>query len=258
MKIFNTIIFSNIWISLGAVGTTLAFYRFLDEKVNYYYLILVFFATLFAYNFQYISFQNPNKDRQKQTFWIENNLNIIKIITFISLLISIILSVFIFTIQVLSISVPVFLLVVFYKKGSLNKFSLRKIPLAKIVIIAFCWMFSCSIIPGLINNEPFSIKISLLIFLYLIGITLPFDIRDFHFDNQSILTIPHLIGIKSTYILSILILLFLLVINLTNFRLSLFFALSSLIMIPSYKLRSEYYYLFVIDGLLLVFPIFVK
>ena len=99
---------------------------------------------------------------------------------------------------------------------------------------------------------------SLYIFLYVIAITLPFDVRDYHFDNESIITIPHLFGAKATYFLSIIILFFLFIISLENYGLLLFISISLIIILPSYKLRSEYYYLFILDGLLLVFPIFVK
>ena len=258
MKFFNAIIFSNIWISIGAIGTTTAFYRFIGQEINFYYLTLVFFATLFAYNFQYISEQTSNDDRQKQTSWITLNLKFIKILTITSFFICVFLSLYIFTPLLLLVSSPVFLLVFFYKKGTFNKLSLRNIPLAKIIIIAFCWMCSCSIIPGLISNELISVKMSLYIFLYVIAITLPFDIRDYHFDNESIITIPHLFGAKATYFLSIIILFFLFIMSLENYGLLLFISISLIIILPSYKLRSEYYYLFILDGLLLVFPIFVK
>ena len=257
MRFFNAIIFSNIWISLGAIGTTIAFYRFINSDINFYYLILVFFATLFAYNFQYISKQTLNKDRQKQSSWISSNLSLIKIVTIVSFFVCVFLSLFIFTIQVLLVSLPVFLLVLFYKKGTLNKFSLRNIPLVKIIIIAFCWMCSCSILPGLISNELFSIEMSFYIFSYIIAITLPFDIRDYHFDYKSIITLPHLFGLRATYFLSILILFLLLIMNQNNNSLLLFFSISLILILPSYKLRSEYYYLFLLDGLLLVFPIFI-
>ena len=258
MKLFNAIIFSNVWISFGAVGTTIAFYNFVDLAINYYYLLLVFFATLFAYNFQYISEQGFNNERQKQTSWITRNLIFIKIVTITSFFICVSLSLYVFTLKLWLVSFPVFLLVFFYKKGTLNKFSFRNIPLAKIIIIALCWMFSCSIIPALLTKELISIEMSFYIFSYLIAITLPFDIRDYHFDNKSIITIPHLFGVKATYFLSILILFLLFIVNLTSYSLLIFFSVSLILILPSYKLRSEYYYLFILDGLLLVFPIFVK
>ena len=258
-KILNAIVFSNIWISLGAVGTTLVYFLNSKLTIDYYYLILVFFATLFAYNFQYINGQKANSERQVQSSWLFKNSQLIKIITYSSLIISVVLSFFIFPLNFTLLSLPALTLVLMYKNGITMKYSLRNIPFIKIIVISFCWMWTCTILPQLLNNFFFDWKISLFIFLYIFTITLPFDIRDNNFDNQSIKTIPQLIGLKKTYILSLLMLLVLMVFSyfMINSFLVFFILLTLIIMIPSYKIQSENYYLFILDGLLVVFPIFV-
>lgn len=258
-KILNAIVFSNIWISLGAVGTTLVYFLHSKLTIDYYYLILVFFATLFAYNFQYINGQKSNSERQVQSSWLFKNSRLIKVITYCSLLISVTLSVSIFSLNFIFLSLPAIILVLMYKNGIKKRLSLRNIPFIKIIVISFCWMWTCVILPQLLNNLFFDWKISLFIFLYVFTITLPFDIRDNNFDDQSIKTIPQLIGLKKTYVLSLFMLLVLMVFSyfLINSFLVFFILLTLILMIPSYKTQSENYYLFILDGLLVVFPIFV-
>ena len=259
IRIFNAIIFSNIWISFGAVGTTLAYYRFTGEEINYLYLILVFFATLFAYNLQYLTDEEINPERYIQSSWLLNNIKLIKITTFSSFVICSLLSLVIFPIHVLIMSLPVFLIVYFYKKGKINRFSLRNIPLIKIIIISFCWMWLSSIIPHLINYNHINWNISLFIFFYVFTITLPFDIRDSNFDNDSLMTFPQIIGKKGTYFFSVSMILFLVLgaLYFSKYSLVIFLFVTLLLILPTFKSRKEHYYLFVLDGLLLVFPIFV-
>jgi 4-hydroxybenzoate polyprenyltransferase len=87
--------------------------------------------------------------------------------------------------------------------------SLRKIPFTKIFIIALVWTLVTVMLPY-VNEHGFSqlnntnLKLTLLTrFLFVFAITLPFDIRDIKFDNnQSLKTIPSIIGIRPTVIIS--------------------------------------------------------
>ena len=62
-RLINFVIFSNIWISLGAVGVTLTTFLFVNIVIDYYFLSLVFFATLFAYNLQNLAQRDFFKER---------------------------------------------------------------------------------------------------------------------------------------------------------------------------------------------------
>ena len=258
-KIFNAIIFSNVWISLGAVGSTIAFYKLTNEDINYNYLVLVFFATLFAYNLQYLADKKINPERLKQSSWLLKNIKIIRILTYFSFTVSGLFSFVIFPIYVLILSTPALFLVYFYKRGKVNRFSLRNIPLIKIIVISFCWTWLCSIIPQIINNSSIDWGISFFIFFYVFTITLPFDLRDSNFDKKSLMTFPHLIGEKGTYFFSISMVLFLILgaLYFSKYSLILFLLITLVLIIPTFKNRKEHYYLFILDGLLIVFPIFV-
>ena len=257
MKFVNAILFSNFWISIGAVGATIFYYKFTTEKINYFYLTVVFFATLFAYNLQYISEHKTNNHRKIQTNWILENHKFLKYVTILALILSIILSLLILPINSLFVSLPFLSVVFFYKKGKLNNFALRNIPILKIILIALCWMFACTIMPSIIAQRSIVWRPTIYLFLYIISITLPFDIRDYFADDKSLLSIPHLIGIKPTYVLSILILCFLIVTNFFNLSMIFFLLFTVLLILLSYNIKNEYYYLIVLDGLLIILPIFV-
>ena len=75
---------------------------------------------------------------------------------------------------------------------------LRNIPYIKIILIAISWSLSCALIPCVINELTTfeTILICLRYFLFIVVITLPFDIRDLKIDT--IITIPNKIGINAT------------------------------------------------------------
>jgi len=86
---------------------------------------------------------------------------------------------------------------------------LREITGVKILVIALTWSYSCVGFPLL--NAQFSMyyimQFFILVALYFVAITLPFDIRDMHTDISVQSTIPQLIGQKRARIFGLLLLL---------------------------------------------------
>jgi hypothetical protein len=94
------------------------------------------------------------------------------------------------------------------KTKSRIHFPFRSIPILKIFLIAYVWASMSSFLPVLIADEQIITSQKLLVFLahsmFIIAITLPFDIRDFRIDHKNnLITFPHLIGIKLTKLLAI-------------------------------------------------------
>ena len=258
-RLLNFVVFSNIWISLGAVGVTLTTFLFVNIVLDYYFLSLVFFATLFAYNLQNLAFRDSFKERSNQTLWIKTNYNLLKWITFFSFLTCLFLSIFLMNFFLLIISFPFLCLVFFYRNNFSEKIQLRDIPFLKILIISICWSFTCAILPQLIFNHSLDWKIIFIIFFYILAITIPFDLRDMFLDNSKISTVPQLLGAKYSYIISHLIIvgLFFYAFSYNFFGVCGFMVLTSLVLIPSINRKKEFYYLIILDGLLIIFPIFV-
>tara|TARA_B110001450_G_scaffold129437_1_gene121683 strand:+ start:397 stop:1188 length:792 start_codon:yes stop_codon:yes gene_type:complete len=259
-KVIEFIVFSNVWISLGAVGVVLSTYFYTESDVDLLVIILVFFSTLFGYNLQNISQRVIHNHRFNQILWCQSNNKLIKWIVFVSFLISVFLSFYIMNIYLIIISIPFFGLVFFYRNAFSSKFQIRNIPFFKILIISFCWSWTCCALPQLISSSIFNWNITFIIFIYVFAITIPFDIRDMTIDKKKIYTIPQFTGSRVAFIISQLSILslFFFALYLSNYLVCFFMIMTNLVLIPSLKMKSELYYLFVLDGLLVISPIFIS
>ena len=259
-KVIDFILFSNTWISIGAVSCAASAFIFYQKPIAIEFLALVFCATFFGYNLQQSSYDEIFDDRKNQSLWISNYGKVTQKLAYIILIISIILVVKIFSWENILYTIPAFVLVLFYREKRKNTFSFRSIPFFKLFVIALVWTWTCAILPQLIYFNKVGLYYPTIIFLYIISITIPFDKRDLSYDSKKLKTLPQLIGIKSAYLTSFIIISFLLIIAM-YFKRNLFciyLIITILVLIPSYKIRGEYYYLFILDGLLLLFPIFAK
>jgi hypothetical protein len=115
-KIIEFIVFSNVWISLGAIGVALSTYFFTESKVDFLVIMLVFFSTLFGYSLQNISQREIHNHRSNQILWSKSNKKLIRWIVFFSFLISVFLSFYIMSIYLIMLSIPFFGLVFFLQK----------------------------------------------------------------------------------------------------------------------------------------------
>jgi hypothetical protein len=156
--------------------------------------MLVFFSTLFGYSLQNISQREIHNHRSNQILWSQSNNKLIKGIVFVSFLISVFLSFYIMNFYLIILSIPFFGLVFFYRNVFSNKLQIRNIPFFKILIISFCWSWTCCVVPQLVSNSIFNWNITFITFIYVFAITIPFDIRDMAIDKKKIYTIPQFTG----------------------------------------------------------------
>tara|TARA_B110000902_G_scaffold75433_1_gene89446 strand:- start:11941 stop:12732 length:792 start_codon:yes stop_codon:yes gene_type:complete len=258
-RIIEFIVFSNVWISLGAVGITLVTFFYAKLELNWLLLILVFFSTLFGYNLQNVPQREIHNHRSNQIMWCQSNNKLIKGLIFTSFLISAFLALYIMNLYLILFSVPFLGLVFFYRNTFSSKLQIRNIPFLKILIISICWCWTCCVLPQIVSSVCFNWDIALIVFIYVFAITIPFDIRDINIDEKNFYTIPQFTGPRIAFFISQLSILFLFFYSLylANYPLCFFMIITNLVLIPSFKIRTEYYYLFVLDGLLVIFPIFV-
>ena len=195
-KFTETLIFSNIWVSICIVCLYQAFSIMINEQNNDI-IIFLFFSTLSCYNFQRIV--KSKQANYKYSKWISKFRPLIKTTIVISSAISIFYflkfkittQIFIVCISLISILYP---------------FILRKIPYIKIFIISIIWTISISIL--IIFEEKIKIDIDLIlftvtIFLFVFSITIPFDIRDIKYDNEKLKTLPIVLGEQKSKIISL-------------------------------------------------------
>jgi len=152
----------------------------------------------------------------------------------------------------------------------LNKlYALREIPLLKIFLIAASWSSMTVLIPLLYLGytiDYYLISHLLRIFLFIVAISIPFDIRDLYFDNIN--TIPKYIGVFNAKIFSFFCLFIFemsLIFDLLNdlmpvpIFLSLFISieLTALIIYSSNEKRSEWFYSILVESLSIIMCLFV-
>lgn len=259
-KAINFLIFSHLWISLGAVGLLIGNYKTLNIDINYICLFLVFFSTLFGYSMQYSSKDKINDLRAIQSVWVQKNKGFILVSKILSLVASLVFATLLFDYMLMILSIPFFLIVFFYKRKTSFFKDLRSLPLMKIFLIALCWSWVCSVLPQLLSDGVNLNWMNVLFnFIFILAITIPFDVRDISYDPNSLLTIPKMLGKKVSVVLAQSMIFSLLILSTINghFGVSFFLIFVFFVLIPAFFSSNEYYYLFVIDGVLVVFPIFV-
>ncbi len=184
-RIEENVLKSQLWVAL-MMSCLCLFFGLLHQSVDYNRIFIAFFGTLTAYNF--IAFQAfRNRKLLYKTpgilfltgagclgyfLWRESSWELIKNFLF--------LSVFAFL----------------YNSGFLV-IQFRNISLLKIFIIAFVWTW---FILRIGNEIPLSLEEFLIVFLFIVGITIPFDISDM--ERDSIQTIPKVLGIRKSKYLS--------------------------------------------------------
>ncbi len=135
-----------------------------------------------------------------------------------------------------------------------KKYSIRYLPGIKIFIIALVWAGAVVFFPLGFNSKAILFFIE--IFLFVIALTLPFDIRDMLFDKGNVKTLPILLGVLKTKFLGILCLAISLAIHSysfdTYYSYSITIVVLGLLLMYAKVKQSTYYSSFWIEGV----PIF--
>ncbi len=213
--LIRSIVYSNLFVSLCI--TLLAHQTYLLLKIpqenSFNVLALIFFSTFFTYNFQRIyrlqSVDLLGKLIGIRLGWMIRNRK--KLV--VAAILSILLSAYFLTqlnVNVFILIIPLALFSVLYVLPVLpNKKAIRDLPFAKIFVISLVWSVVMVAIPvvnhfgfqGLLENSFLFLLLEQ--FVFILAITLPFDVRDLRYDLESnIKTIPSFIGIKNTITLS--------------------------------------------------------
>ena len=229
MKLINTFIFSNVFLSVGAVLLTVSAQVQLGLKPQWQpYLLLIFFSTLIEYNRRRIIelLFNQEKQNSEKRRWIRENKRKLLFVAFI-MVVLLLTAVFATKPKVLFIFISLGILTFFYSMPvSRNKnsfFKLREIPYLKIFLITFVWSALTIFLPAIQTGEKIlSIPVELLFaerFFFIFAITIPFDIRDMQADRDAGLkTIPLLMNQKKALALSYLSLFFSLFISVFHYK----------------------------------------
>lgn len=266
-RAINFILFGNIFVALGAVcliQITNIQLQHTDHLSAY--SLLVFFATLFIYNFQRF-FYKPQQDTNLNSIrrkWIFENQASVRLLTFIGF-VGVGITFFFNDLNVVFYLSPLLFLSLAY---FIPFIKLRKSPWFKLFTLVIVWTTVTSLIPILLSDTaPFTKNNVLHLgirFCFMMAICIPFDLRDLEIDAaDNVSTLPHILGEKKAKRLALgFMLIFMILIileytmRLTNIKIFIALMISAIItlalVLMSNSKRGEYFYVAAIDGTMIL------
>ena len=193
---FELYINSSIHVSLAVVAFTLVSIFEHDLEIDKNLILFIFFATITGYNF--VKYAGIAKLYHLS---LATNLRLIQIFSLLCF-IAMIYFAFKLDVEVLIATGIMGLFTLFYALPVFGgQKNLRSLPGIKIFIIAIVWAGSTVILP-LVNAEKI-LGIDLILdfiqrIMLVVVLTLPFEIRDLEYDNESLGTIPQKLGVFMT------------------------------------------------------------
>lgn len=177
-----------------------------QEKLGYF----IFLGTITGYNF--IKYAGVAKFYHRS---LTTDLKLIQIFSFLSFL-GLCYYGWKLEFNTLMLFFPMILITVLYSVPFLAGFqkNLREISYLKIFIVALVWAGVTSSIPLISNGYELNLNMAIIFtqrFLFVIVLTLPFEIRDMKLDFENVKTLPQKIGVAMTKKVGFALLLFALV-----------------------------------------------
>ncbi|MGZ4034673.1 MAG: hypothetical protein ACXVPU_05000 [Bacteroidia bacterium] len=266
-RFIDLILFGNIYVALGTaclIQSTIIQLDYSGHLISY--SVLSFFATLFIYNFQRI-FYKPQKDISLHSVrrkWIFENQFSIKILSGIGA-IGVAVSFFYNDPKIVFYLSPLLILCLAYFVPYIK---LRKSHWFKLLTLVIVWTTVTAIVPMLLNHDDLFFKNNLLHifirFCFMMGICIPFDIRDLAIDAaDNVSTLPHIFGENKTRWIAVIFMFSYILLIVPEYRLGMlslttFIALmgsaliNGILVLMSSSKRSEYFYVAGIDGTMIL------
>ncbi|MFN3917457.1 MAG: hypothetical protein ACK4K0_06920 [Flavobacteriales bacterium] len=264
MKIFLSILYSNIWLAFGAAiitfySSTLAHTTAATKPLIW----MVFFATLFGYNFQkIIKYRNITEGKSEYQNWMIKNRILLIAISLFCLQAMLILAArnYVLFIAWWKEGLIAISIVLLYSFPLLKGNGLRELPGIKIFLVAGVWTLITAWLPVSIAIEiDFNLKAYVIIdrFLFIFCLGILFDNRDKLFDKSSMKTIPQIIGHSATIHLVVVVFVLLaffplLLVDSLLVGSCIFYLTACFAALQNKSVDTDLFYLLVIDGLILL------
>jgi hypothetical protein len=173
------------------------------------YGIFAFLGTFTIYNFQRIVKFRSSPNDSLHLKWVGENLHMLIALTILTGLATALVSIYLvhWNYTTLTLGTIVLLVSIFYALKVQTK-NLRDLPFFKIHLISAVWVITIAVFP-LVNEQIYTHTIwtlGLSHYFYFLAICIPFDIRDLAFDKPSQRTIPQVLGVQSSKMIGILLL----------------------------------------------------
>ena len=260
--VIDVVVFSNTWISLGALSLYLSVCLAIGISPITYEALLVFCSSFIAYNLLKLKGLEDSSNTSIFHMWLRDHRILVYVMMFLAsiALQNALIHISFAQCVVLALSVSFSVIYIGFER-----FNLRAFWFLKTQIVALVWtIFIMGIALINIYQHIPPVKLALLsagIFFFILGLTIPFDIRDWEADklDLKITTLPMVFGLRGTVVLSIIQLCL-------AFVSWLLYAYFAIVLLPIftiavwriYRLKSEskeYEYTFLLDGLIiLIYP----
>lgn len=269
-KLFIAVLYSSVFISFCGYALTIETYQLAELPISHAMGWFVFMATLFTYNLSSVQaelarFLYGRKSQGKS--WVMRNRLALSVLGALGLLVAACIYFFYdlnlnfwFVVHLAIISIG-YTVPILYRASKARP--LRKVPLLKVFLIAYVWAAVTIFFPLMDSGMELWNEQALLLFvrrfLFILALALLFDIRDFTYDRTTrILTIPGLIGVRKTKLLSLgLLLLYATLVvatetGTTMAALILAAVGAAIVVVFSAEYKKRIYYLLLADGAMLL------
>lgn len=276
-RLFDIYLYGNFHIALGALALALVTRDLFGYALRTELLVFIFCGTLSLYTMQRLPASFLDKNARKiftRHYWNTQNRVMMAILTVINGAAGV-WSYFqlLPRSQVIALIPAVISLAYAFpllptRKGWRR---LRDVRGIKIYLISIVWGFVCVILPAAAAREqPFlwySIPVQLWALanaLIILALTIPFDVRDLYYDGDKLATLPALLGVRRATelgaFLLVITMIILVIVHLVWFvgtlqqvvAVEAWSLASTVVIIRSRPGRSEYYFSFVVDGMLIL------
>lgn len=272
-RFIRALVFSELWIGLGCALQVAFSLLLIGEKPNFEMMLWAGFSTIAVYNWQRlvrVSGKVPELFTERH-LWIDRNRPILWVLTVLSLLVAFyflltfsekfIMSVFLLSILAFFYTLP-------WYSGNTRK-GLRELPYLKLFLIAICWVGVTAVLPVVSLPEYDGALLGLMVverFLFILAITIPFDVRDLDHDSLSKKTIPQVLGERRAIALSLVLWIasaatMIVILNRAGFGIlassavMIGYILTAILIRRSDRSRPELHYTGALDGTLVVIPL---
>ncbi|NDK56915.1 hypothetical protein GWO68_13395 [Pontibacter sp. BT213] len=269
------LLYSSVFISVCAFALTIETYLLAGLPVSLPMAVFVFLATLFTYNLssiQSVVLRGSKSQESTQQTWWHRHRKGMAILGLASIGLAAIVYFyyglqlnFWFVLHLAIISIG-YTIPIVYRRKSVKP--LRRVPLLKVFLIAYVWAVVTGLFPLLdagadvLSGE--SLQLFLRRFLFILALALLFDIRDYSYDKHTrTLTVPGLIGVNYTKLLSLGLLLAYAIIVIISEKGTTEMALlastigAALVVMFSSELKPRVYFLLLADGAMLLHALMV-
>lgn len=256
-------LFSNIFISVCASAMAAETYFLLHAGIDWLFIAFVFSSTLALYNFPIFIPGNFSSQDSERHVWVFANRKLLLLLCLFAAAASGILLLF-FPGKFIFWFTPVALLAMAY---FFPRTQLRGIAVVKTFVVAFVWTCTTAVFPLLLSSgfDRYDFNgangtVLLQNFLFIFPLCLIFNVRDIESDRKAgVRTLPVIYGVKFTIAVCLIFLaaftgLVIFSSALEDVRTGLLLSglLSAILILFASEKRSDIYYTFWVDGMILI------